>query len=160
MPTIKPRVNVTLKPEDYALLSTLARQQKRSRADLLRDLFETIRPVLERVAVVSEAAQRAQSTAKQGLIESAERAEAELQPMVQKALGQFDLFLAEVQQQTEGRTESQPPEAAAAAAPTPVPVITGVRSRKPVDKSPGKRVGKGGKRVVRKVSKGGRRARS
>lgn len=159
MPTIKPRVNVTLKPEDYALLSTLARQQKRSRADLLRDLFETIRPVLERVAVVSEAAQRAQSTAKQGLIESAEKAEAELQPMVQKALGQFDLFLAEVQQQTEGRAESQPPQAAAADR-TPVPVITGVRSRKPVDKSPGKRVGKGGRRQVSKVGKGGRRVKT
>ena len=134
MPTAKPRVNVTLEPKDYELLSTLAKQQKRSRADMLRDLFQTMRPVLERVAVVSEAAQRAQATAKQGMIASAEKAEADLLPMLQQALGQFDLFIADVQAQADQATAAgrQPQTSAvgavAAATATPVPVITGVRS--------------------------------
>lgn len=157
MPTAKPRVNVTLKPEDYALLTTLAKQQKRSRADLLRDLFETIRPVLERVAVVTEAALRAQSTAKAGLIASTEKAEADLLPMVQQALGQFDLFVADIQQQAKGAPEA----AAVGGAPasrTPVPVITGVRSPKQGGKHRGKRPVKRRSRG-RQVKAGGRSKR-
>jgi hypothetical protein len=153
MPTDKPRVNVTLDQADYDLLSTLARQQKRSRADMLRDLFETMRPVLERVAVVSEAAQRAQATARQGMIESAEKAEAELLPMVQKALGQFDMFLADVQAQADGggrqQTASTGGAAAAPPPPTPVPVITGVRSSRTGGKTPRKVVRQGPRKVVR-----------
>lgn len=158
MPTIKPRVNVTLKPEDFALLSTLAKQQKRSRSDLLRDLFETIRPVLERVAVVTEAALRARATAKEGLVQSAEKAEAELRPLVAQALGQFDLFLEDVKAGAEA-----PPQAAPAPPQTPVPVITGVRYGKSVDNltrtppKPAKR--KPASRAGRKVKAGARRAR-
>jgi hypothetical protein len=138
MPTVKPRVNVTLTVTDYELLSTLARQQKRSRADMLRDLFETMRPVLERVAVVSEAAQRAQAQAKQGLIDSAEKAEAELQPLLDKALGQFDLFITDVQKQTAGASAERRTQGASAPPQTPVPVITGVRSSRTVGKTPRK----------------------
>lgn len=154
MPTDKPRVNVTLDQAAYDLLSTLARQQKRSRSDMLRDLFETMRPVLERVAVVSEAAQRAQATARQGMIDSAEKAEAELLPMVAKALGQFDMFVADVQAQAEGRQQTASAGGAAAAPPpTPVPVITGVRSSRTGGKTP--------RRVVRQVPRkvAGRSAR-
>ena len=149
MPTAKPRVNVTLSVEDYELLSKLATQQKRSRADMLRDLFQTIRPVLERVAVVTEAALRAQATARQGLVQSAEKAEAELLPMVQQALGQFDLFIADVQAQAEGRQQTASAAGAAAAPPpTPVPVITGVRSSRTGGKTPRKGVHQGPRKVA------------
>jgi hypothetical protein len=139
MPTDKPRVNVTLSVEDFELLSRLAKQQKRSRSDMLRDLFQTIRPVLERVAVVTEAALRAQSTARQGLIDSAEKAEAELLPMVQQALGQFDLFVADVQQQAAAADERA---GGAPAAPRPAPEPpasnTGVRSAPSAPRKPAK----------------------
>ena len=152
MPTAKPRVNVTLSVEDFELLSTLAKQQKRSRADMLRDLFQTIRPVLERVAVVTEAALRAQSTAKSGLIASAEKTEAELLPLMQQALGQFDMFLADVERQA-GASGGQAPEALPPPPRTPVPVITGVRSSRTGGKTPRKGV----RHVPRKVA--GRSAR-
>ena len=149
MPTAKPRVNVTLSVEDYELLSKLATQQKRSRADMLRDLFQTIRPVLERVAVVTEAALRAQATARQGLVQSAEKAEAELLPMVQQALGQFDLFIADVQAQADGRQPQASTGGAAAAPPaTPVPVITGVRSSRTGGKTPRRVVRQGPRKVA------------
>lgn len=159
MPTVNPRVNVTLSPAEYELLSRLAKQQKRSRADMLRDLFQTMQPVLERVAVVTEAAQRAQATAKQGMLASAEKAEAELLPMVQQALGQFDLFLADVQKQAagaDGRAGGAP--TAPPAAPRPPSSNTGVRSpptpprkaskppRRVVAKKPGRRVSRRTKR--------------
>ena len=152
MPTAKPRVNVTLRQEDFDLVSKLAKQQRRSRADLLRDLFETIRPVLERVAVVTEAAQRAQATAKQGLVDSAEKAEAELLPMVQQALGQFDLFVADVQGQAGAK---QPPQAAPPPR-TPVPVITGVRLPTRAPHAPRKRPGKSGRRAAKVAARSAR----
>lgn len=125
-----PRVNVTLKPEQYELVSRLAVLQKRSRADVLRDLFETVMPVLERVAVVSEAAVRASNQAKEGLRESVEAAEEAIRPHVLASLAQFDIFAqslggaaGEGSAGSPARAE-RPPESV----PTPVAVTTGVRS--------------------------------
>lgn len=95
MPTANPRVNVTLKPHQYELLSRLGRAQGRSRAAILLELLELVFPVLERVVVAVEGAQRAQDLAREGLRESAERAEAAILPHVQAAMGQLDLLVEE-----------------------------------------------------------------
>lgn len=98
MPTVNPRVNVTLKPHQYELLTRLGRVQGRSRSAILLELLDLVFPVLERVVVVSEEAQRAQDLARTGLRESVERAEAAILPHVQAALGQLDLLVDQVAQ--------------------------------------------------------------
>lgn len=102
MPTRNPRINVTLRPEHYELISRLAALQKRSRADVLRELFETVCPVLERVAVVGEAAQRAKVQALEGFRESTERAEATILPHLQSVMGQLDLLVVDAVARLEG----------------------------------------------------------
>ena len=93
MPTRNPRVNVTLRPEQYELISRLSKVQGRSRSAVLVELFSIVMPVLERVVVVSEAAQRVQVQAREGLKQSVEASEALLLPHVASAMGQLDLLV-------------------------------------------------------------------
>jgi hypothetical protein len=94
MPTAKPRVQVTLTETQFDLLRRLAKLQHRSMSAVLSELFETIEPVMTRVAVVLEAAVRAQSSALNGLRSATESAQAEVEPMLTAALGQLDLLAA------------------------------------------------------------------
>lgn len=96
MPTINPRVNVTLKPHQYELLTRLGRAQGRSRSAILLELLELVFPVLERVVVAIEGAQKAQDMARDGLRESVERAEQAILPHVAAAMGQLDAFVDQV----------------------------------------------------------------
>ena len=96
MPTINPRVNVTLKPHQYELLTRLGRAQGRSRSAILLELLELVFPVLERVVVAVEGAQKAQDMARDGLRESVERAEQAILPHVAAAMGQMDAFVDQV----------------------------------------------------------------
>lgn len=93
MPSKNPRINLTLDPLRYDLLTRLAKLQGTSRAALISETMEVVYPVLERVCVVLEAAQRAQETSRQGLRDSVAKAEAELLPMLYEAVNQFDLFI-------------------------------------------------------------------
>lgn len=119
MPTINPRVNVTLKPHQYELLTRLGRAQGRSRSAILLELLELVFPVLERVVVAVEGAQKAQDMARDGLRESVERAEQALLPHVAAAMGQLDAFVEEVaglasaDRAPSGRPPAVGPEAAA-----------------------------------------------
>jgi hypothetical protein len=92
MATKKPRIQVTLKTAEYELVKRLAKLQGRPMSKVLSDLFEEIAPVYERVAVVLQAAQRAQASAHDGMREAAHRAEAEIAPHLAAAIGQFDML--------------------------------------------------------------------
>ena len=93
MATEKPRINMALRREYYDVVTRLAKLQKRSRSAVVVELLEAAIPVLERVVVAGEAAQRAQSTAREELRSSLEKAEAAILPHVNAAMGQLDAFL-------------------------------------------------------------------
>ena len=111
MPTAKPRIQVTVTESQYQLLKRLAQLQDRSMSAVLSELFDQIEPVYERVAVVLQAALRAQDSMKQGLIAATESAEAELAPMLAQAMGQLDMLV--------HATEVPPPLPAEASAASP-----------------------------------------
>lgn len=92
MATTKPRIQVTVSTSQYSLLQRLSKLQKRPMSAVLSELFDEIEPVYERVAVVMEAAIRAQQSAKQGMVDALQSAEAEIAPHVAAAMGQFDLL--------------------------------------------------------------------
>ena len=78
MPTINPRISLTLPPHRYDLITRLAALQGVSRAYLINDMLEEIYPVLERVCVVLEAAKQSQESVKNGLRDAVQQAEDEL----------------------------------------------------------------------------------
>ena len=93
MATVKPRINMALRPEHFDVVTRLAKLQGRSRSAVVVELLEQAIPVLERVVVVGEAAQRAQVSAREELRSSLEKAEAAILPHVNAAMGQLDAFL-------------------------------------------------------------------
>ena len=97
MPTINPRISLTLPPHRYDLITRLAALQGVSRAYLINDMLEEIYPVLERVCVVLEAAKQSQESVKNGLRDAVQQAEDEPAPLAHSVLGQFDLFMERVQ---------------------------------------------------------------
>lgn len=67
MPTINPRVNVTLSPTLYALVESLAKHQRVSRSMVLRELLEAAEPGLAQVVAMMEAAEEMNEAARQRL---------------------------------------------------------------------------------------------
>lgn len=67
MPTLKPRVQVTLEPQTHEIIDRFARLQKRTRGSIISELLDSIAPPLARTVALLEAAQEAPKSVKQGL---------------------------------------------------------------------------------------------
>lgn len=75
MPTVNPRVNVTLSPSSDILVTRLAELQKVSKSQVLRDLLDAAEPALQRVATLMEAAARSRGEVLDGLAKGLQRAQ-------------------------------------------------------------------------------------
>ena len=87
MPTANPRVNVTLSPALFSLVTRLADLQRSSKSDVLRELLEAAAPSLERAAALMDAASRAKPEVLRGMALTLERSQERLEAYVQ---GVFD----------------------------------------------------------------------
>lgn len=67
MPTLKPRVQVTLEPSTHEVIERFARLQNRTRGAIISELLDSIAPPLARSVALLEAAQEAPKTIKAGL---------------------------------------------------------------------------------------------
>jgi hypothetical protein len=67
MPTIKPRVQVTLEPQTHEVIQRLAFLQGRTRGAVISDLLEAVGPALGRTVALLEAAAAAPDKIKDGL---------------------------------------------------------------------------------------------
>lgn len=72
MPTVNPRVNVTLSPSLDALVSSMASHQRVSKAQVLRELLEAAEPALQRAVALMDAAKQAAGELKASLVQSLE----------------------------------------------------------------------------------------
>jgi len=67
MPTIKPRVNVTLEPSTHEVIERLAVLQGRTRGAVIADLLDSVAPALARTVALLDAAASAPRHVKEGL---------------------------------------------------------------------------------------------
>lgn len=144
MATDKPRITITLEPDQHVVLRRLAGLQGGSMSRIVSELLAEVTPVLERVCESLELAKRAQAGVRANLRRVADEAEEDLRPLAEIARNQFDLFAAEVQRLVdagEGSQREDPnaggpagdrlgragagPDAEGAEAQSPRPVITG-----------------------------------
>jgi len=135
MATDKPRINMALRREHYDVVTRLAKVQGRSRSAIVVELLEAAIPTLERVVVVTEAAMRAQTSARDELVASLKKAEAAVMPHVNAALGQLDMLLAI--EQPKGSAKAQGSGRAAATARAERSEAPAVRRRSPGSRSRG-----------------------
>lgn len=91
MPTQNPRVNVTLKPEVYALFKAFSEVSGQSMSALLGEIADTTAPALQRVLRVTIAAKQADEARKEGLRMAFQQAEEQLSGLIvpmEQMLGQ------------------------------------------------------------------------
>jgi hypothetical protein len=74
MPTLNPRVNVTLSPSLDALVAQFAGLQRVSKSTVLRELLETVEPSLRQVVALMEAAKVANVKARKTIADDMQHA--------------------------------------------------------------------------------------
>ena len=86
MPTINPRINVTLSPSLYGMVGELAKYQRVSRSMVLRELLEASEPALAQVVAMMRAAEDMSEAAKSRLLTDMDSALVKLEATKDEAL--------------------------------------------------------------------------
>ena len=96
MATNKPRITITLKEADYAVLKRLNALNGVPMARSISELVEVVTPVLARISDNLEKVRMADENVKKSLLNSAERSLSEMEEIYAVALDNLDMFSAEL----------------------------------------------------------------
>lgn len=102
MATTKPRITITLNDKSYAVLKSISDCSGQPMSTFVTEMLDSARPTLERMAATFQKIKRAQDAERARFLESVDEAQAALEPVVMKTLGQFDLFLGAVENVVDG----------------------------------------------------------
>ena len=69
MPTVNPRINVTLSPSLFGMVDELAKHQRVSKSMVLRELLEASEPALAQVVAMLKAAESMTEAARKRLLQ-------------------------------------------------------------------------------------------
>lgn len=86
MPTVNPRVNVTLSPSLYGMVDELAKHQRVSKAMVLRELLEASEPALAQVVAMLKAAASMNDAARKRLVQDMDSTIASMEQKKEQAL--------------------------------------------------------------------------
>ena len=89
MATDKPRITVTLKHEDYLVLSELSKVNGQSMSAIVAELVSTVTPVMARVIAASRVFERSQDEAKERVRAMFDEAEERVLPAVKQLEDEF-----------------------------------------------------------------------
>lgn len=98
MATTKPRITVTLTERQHAVLKSISDSSGQPMSQFISEILEPSMPTLERMAAAFQKISAARHIQRERFVESLDQAQTALEPIVQQALGQFDLFMAQVEQ--------------------------------------------------------------
>jgi hypothetical protein len=93
MPTLKPRVQVTLEPSTHEVIQRFASLQGRTRGSVIAEMLDSIAPSLARTVALLEAAAEAPNDVKRGLKAAVEGIQKELVGVSGDATNQLDLLM-------------------------------------------------------------------
>lgn len=138
MATTKPRITVTLTKRQHEVISSIAQMGGGSMSAFIGEMLESALPTLERMAATFQKVKQAQDRERSRIIESMDRAQTALEPVVMEAVGQFDLFLGRIEEaagvSVDGKRSAatDTPSDHLAPATNRGATPTGAKSRKPV----------------------------
>lgn len=113
MPTVNPRVNVTLSPSLDALVSSMATHQRVSKAQVLRELLEAAEPALQRAVALMDAAKKAAGELKAGLVQSLEAEQSRAEREYARTLRGMEAISSDLVAQAEAIRARRPARGAA-----------------------------------------------
>lgn len=97
MATTKPRITVTLTQRQHDVLRVISDCGGQPMSAFISDMLEQALPVLERMAESFRKIKAAQDEQKKRIVEELDQAQAEVEPVLEQVLGQFDLFMAKIE---------------------------------------------------------------
>lgn len=101
MPTVNPRINVTISPQLDLVVQRMATCQRVSKSQVLRELLEAAEPALQRAVVLMEAAAGAAGAMKEGFAQSLNRAQSRAEAHLSAMVGEMDQTSLDLVQQAE-----------------------------------------------------------
>lgn len=120
MPTIKPRITITLSNRQHDVLRSISENSGQSMSAFVHEMLEQSLPVLERMAESFRKIKAAQDEQKKRIADELDQAQAAVEPILDQVLGQFDLFMTRIESAAGGVGVSAPAgDTAPGAAPTP-----------------------------------------
>ena len=117
MPTVNPRVQVTLSPSLELLVRRLAAHQRMSKSQVLRELLEAAEPALQRAAALMDAASKATAEVKTGLASALSKAQDHAEVELERMLGTLQGAADDLVTQAEAVRGRRPARKGSASAP-------------------------------------------
>lgn len=102
MATTKPRITITLSTRQHEVLKSISECSGQPMSGFLNELLDLSLPTLERMAATFQKIKTAQDAQRQKIIAELDVAQTAMEPIVQSMTGQFDLFMARVEQAAVG----------------------------------------------------------
>jgi hypothetical protein len=112
MPTVNPRINVTLSPSLNALVGQLASLTRVSKSQVLRELLEAAEPALQRAVALMGAAKGATAAAMAGLADRLQRDQDAAEDSAALVLARLDRVTGDLVGQAEAVRGKRPSRAA------------------------------------------------
>lgn len=139
MATTKPRITVTLTHRQHEVLRSISDNSGQSMSTFISEMLELSLPTLERMASAFQKIKTAQDIQRKKIVAELDEAQAAIEPIVQATVGQFDLFMARVEEAAGvPGTGGTPGAGASAAAPAPA-TNRGATRDKPKAGKPGQK---------------------
>ena len=123
MPTVNPRVNVTLSPSLDALVSRLAGLERVSKSMVLRELLEAAEPSLSQAVALMEAALGASANARKNLVKDLDAGIKVAEGTSQMMLQNMALHTRDLVSEAQAVKGRRPSRVVRAASPVAVPVV-------------------------------------
>jgi hypothetical protein len=132
MPTVNPRINVTLPPALDALVCRWAAFQRVSKSQVVRELLEASEPAISKTVALMEAAQAAQREHLGAFARSLESAQTDMESDSKRALARITQVTADLVSQAEaikGRRPRRAPASVGVALAAPAKPKTGAKAQ-------------------------------
>jgi predicted DNA-binding protein len=97
MPTIKPRITVTLSERQHAVLRSLSKSSGQSMSAYIAELMELVLPTLERMAATMQALAQTRDGEMQRVREQLDEAQRVFEPVAMAAVAQADMVMERVE---------------------------------------------------------------
>jgi len=97
MPTIKPRITVTLSERQHAVLRSLSKNSGQSMSAYICEFLELALPTLERMAATMQALAQSRDGEMQRVREQLDEAQRVFEPVAMAVVAQADMFLERVE---------------------------------------------------------------
>ena len=110
MATQKPRITITITPRQHEVLRSISESSGQPMSAFLSEMLEVSMPTLERMATTFQKLKQAQSVERERYLQSMDDTQTVLEGIAQQAMGQFDLFMAAVEDSAVSPTAPAPAE--------------------------------------------------